>query len=87
MVAQSISVHGNGNNVAGRDVNIASTTFSIEQVPEAFRREFLSLQEYVKSSDSVKSKRDRVRKFAQDMTVSGFGAAAGATLTYLLALI
>lgn len=82
-----ITVRGDGNIVAGRDVNVGSTTFSIDQVPSAFQREFQTLEKYVRSSDSAEARRARIRTFAQDMTISGFGAASGAIVAHLLDLI
>lgn len=85
--ASSISVRGDGNIVAGRDVNIGSTLFSIEEVPPRFRDEFQKLEKDIESPGPIEAKRSKVRKFAQDLTVAGFGSVSGAVIAHLLALI
>lgn len=84
---RSIHVRGDGNIVGGRDVNIGATAFSIDQVPVDYQREFELVEQYVRSSHRAELKRAKVREFTQDLTVSGFGAVAGAVAAYLLALI
>ncbi|GEM_PF-5508172 len=86
-LGRSIVVRGDGNIVAGRDVNIGSTSFSIDLVPTEYRREFDLLEAYVRSSRPAEKKRGRVRKFAQDLTTAGFGSIVGAVVAHLLALI
>lgn len=85
--ASSISVTGDGNVVAGRDVNVGSSVNSIDFVPLQYRAEFLAVEKLMKSAAAADIKRERARTFGRELSVAGFGAVAGAVMTHLLAMI
>ena len=83
----SIHIEGNGNVVAGRDINLGSNVFSVTQVPLAYRDELAAIERLVRSQASRDSKREKVQSFAARLAAAGFGGVAKAVAAHLLALV
>jgi hypothetical protein len=84
----SINVYGNGNVVAGRDVNIASEVVSIEDIPPQFQSDFNELVNYIRLNNvETNQKKIKIEYFLSELSKSGFSSLVASLAKYLFGLI